>query len=79
MEELKKFPIYMNAFEMGFLIAMTENERHKIPEIWKQLVDMREQFLKDAGVIIKDLGGDIIQLTDKYGNIVTRSKYEYEK
>ena len=68
----------MNAFEQGIVVSLIQKDRHKIPEIWKQLMDFRDKFLKEAGVEIIDLGYRI-KMKDKDGTEIIREKYEWEK
>lgn len=57
--------IYMNACEQGFVISLAAKQRHRIPEIWKQLIVLLSKFREDARVEIKDLGNDMTQLSDE--------------
>lgn len=79
MEELQKYPIYMDSFEQGIVMALISEKRRKVPKVWEQLVELRNNFIKDAGVEITDLGNNVIQLKDKLGVVITRERYEWEK
>lgn len=78
-EKLQKYPIYMDSFEQGVVMALISDQRKKVPRVWEQLTVLRRNFMEDAGVEITDLGDDIIQMKDNIGLIITRKKYEWEK
>lgn len=75
----EKSPVNMGAYELGFLTALVEEHRSKIPITWKQLMDMMNKFREDAGVKIIDLGNGLVQLIDDEGITMIREKHEWEK
>lgn len=74
----RKNPIDVNSFESGVLMGLVVSNRYKVPDIWGQLVNMLNKFRKDAGVVVTELGGNLIQLKDKNGVAIIRPKYEWE-
>lgn len=70
--------IYMNACEQGFVISLIAKQRHRIPDIWKQLMTLISKFREDARLEIKELGNDIIQLSDDECVRIVRQKFEWE-
>lgn len=75
----KKDQIMVSAFEQGILMGITVSQREKIPWTWKQLVDIVNKFREESGVKITELGNNLIQLKDDFGNTIVREKYEWEK
>ncbi len=73
-----KNPIYINSYEIGFFAGKIASKRDKLPGLWNQLIKMTKKFREDAGVTISELGGNLIQLKDKYGTTIVREKYEWE-
>ena len=74
----RKNPIEVNSFESGVLVGLVVDNRDKVPDTWEQLVDLMTKFREDAGVVITELGGNLIQLKDKNGITMIREKYEWE-
>lgn len=75
---IRKIPNISKCLRARLLASYNSEDRHKIPEVWKQLMDLRNKFLKDAGVEITDLGEGYIRMKDKNGTTVIREKYEWE-
>jgi len=70
--------IYMTAFEAGYITGVLSSQRNTIPECWRQLIDITDKIRKDAGVEVIDLGNNMVQLRDKFGNTIIRQKYDWE-
>lgn len=88
LDNLKKRPIYVNAFEAGILMGLILNSDKKdtLRDVFKQLLDLSKKFQEEAGVTVTDLGGTVTDLgngyvmfTDWYGNTFIRQKYEWEE
>lgn len=81
LDNLKKRPIYVNAFEVGILTGLILNSDKKdaLRGVIKQLLDLSKKFREEAGVTEIDLGNGYIMLRDKYGNAFIRQKYEWEE
>jgi len=81
MSGTSKYPIYVNAFEAGVLTAVisTSDKKEALKEVFRQLIDLHRRFREEAGVKVTDLGGDLVKLEDRYGNIIIRRKYEWER
>ena len=75
----KKDPVMMDSFELGVITSLVAGQRQKVPEFWKQLIDLLNKFREDAGVTITELGGNLVQLKDNFGITMVREKYEWEK
>jgi len=75
---LPKYPIYVTSFEGGTLLGILWKYRKKVPNVVKQLLLLQDRLRREAGVEIKELGGDVIMLKDKMGNVVIRKKYPWE-
>ena len=80
-DNLKKYPIYVNAFEGAVLMRLIfdSDKRDTLRGIFKQLLDLYKKLREEAGVTETDLGNGYIMLRDKYGNAVIRQKYEWEE
>lgn len=74
----RKNPIEANSFESGVLTGLVASHRDKVPDIWEQLIDIMNKFRENAGVVITELGGNLVQLKDKNGITIIRPKYEWE-
>ena len=76
-----KYPIYVNAFEAGILTAVisTSDKKEELKEVFRQLLNLHKKFREEAGVKETDLGDNLIRLEDKYGNVIIRKKYEWER
>ena len=81
MKDYSKYPIYVNAFEAGVLTAVisTSDKKEELKEVFRQLLNLHKKFREEAGVKETDLGDDLIRLEDKYGNVIIRKKYEWER
>ena len=81
MSELPKYPIYVNAFEAGVLTAVISRSDKKdaLKEVFNQLLQLHKKFREEAGVKVTDLGNNLIKLEDKFGNVIIREKYEWER
>ena len=79
--ELPKYPIYVNAFEIGVLVSMIWRSQNKdaLENVFKQLMDLVDRFRKQAGVKVQYLGKGVVKMTDKSGNTVIREMYDWEK
>jgi len=77
----EKYPIYVDAFEAGVLTAVisTSDKKDALKEVFRQLLDLHRKFREEADVKETDLGGGLIKLEDKYGNVIIRKKYEWER
>ncbi len=65
----------MDSFELGIITSMVADQRQKIPE----LINFLNKFREDAGVIITELGENLVQLKDKDGTTMVREKYKWER
>jgi len=76
----RKYPIYVNAFESGVLTSVIwrSGEKETLKEVLKQLLDLYKKFREEAGVKVTELGNGLIMLRDKDGNVIIRTKYEWE-
>lgn len=70
--------IYMSVFEQGFIVASVAKQRDRIPDVWKQLMDLFLKFREDAGVRTIDLGNNMVKFIDNEGMSIIRQKYEWE-
>lgn len=70
--------IKLNAFEAGFLTGLIAERREEAPRLWEQLMALREKYREECGVSIKEIGNNMVEITDKDGNIITREKYPWE-
>jgi hypothetical protein len=72
--------VFLNSFEAGYLLSLIARRRDKhLRRVFEQLVKACESVRRDAGVEIIDLGGDIVKMMDKDGNIIVREKYDWER
>ena len=75
---LPDYPITVNAFEAGTLMGIICEQRVKVPKVWQQLVALQNKFRADDGVMVEDLGNNMVKLTDKDGMVIIREKYDWE-
>jgi len=82
-EELpRNLVLRLNAWEAGVLMGLiAEDERAKVSlkPVFEQLLDMKKQLEKEAGVKKYLLPDGLIRITDAMGNTIIRAPYEWEK
>ena len=81
LDSYPRYPIQINAFEVGVLItAISENKKIVAPlgKVMDQLRELMQKFRDEAGVEIERTG-DIVTIKDRAGNRITRPLYEWEK
>lgn len=71
----KKDPVMLDSFELGVITSLVADQRLKIPEFWKQLINFMNKFRDEAGVTTTVLGTNFVQLKDKDGITMIREKY----
>jgi len=80
--ELPNYTIEVNAFEAGVLMGMIEKEggrvRSPLSNVWRQLVELKKKYEKDAGVVKRLLPNGSLEITDVYGNRIIRPPYSWE-
>jgi hypothetical protein len=71
----------VNAFEAGVLTGLIAGSDKKdlLRSVFNQLLELQKKFREDAEVKVTELGNGLIKLEDKYGNVIIRRKYEWEK
>jgi len=81
LDNLKKHPIYVNAFEGAVLMRLIfdSDKRDALRGVFKQLLDLYKKLREEAGVTETDLGNGYIMLRDKDGTTIIRKKYEWEE
>lgn len=74
--------ITVNAFEAGVLMGMIEKEgdrvRGPLSNVWMQLVELKREAEKAAGVVKKLLPDGMLEMTDVDGNRIIRLPYSWE-
>ena len=72
--------IVMNSFESGVLLGiLLDHPRTKLIEnVQTQLITIKKQIEKEAGVVKKKLPNGKLRITDKDGNVITRDPYSWE-
>lgn len=78
METLPDYEIKLNAFEAGFLVGLIAEGREEFPRLWEQLMALRKKHYEESGVSIKEIGNNMVEITDKFGIVITREKYPWE-
>jgi len=78
MEKQDDYEIKLNAFEAGFLAGLVAERREEVPRLWEQLMVLQKKFGEESCVSIKELGNNMVEITDKAGIIITREKYPWE-
>ena len=74
---LPDYHISVNAFETGALMSIIAEKRVKVPGVWQQLVALQKKFRAEADVTSEDLGDNMVKLTDKYGTVIVRERYDW--
>lgn len=82
-EELpRNIVLRLNAWEAGVLMGLiSEDERAKVTlrAVFEQLIDIKRQVEREAGVKKELLPNGLIRITDASGNTILRAPYEWEK
>ena len=72
----------LNSFEagalMGLILRLDEKKGQALSEVKKQLVEIKREFEKDAGVRKEVLPGGLLQITDRSGTVIIRQPYPFE-
>lgn len=80
--QLPTYSITVNAFEAGTLMGMIESAEDRIKPslsgIRSQLILMKRDIEKDAGVTKTILPGGILEIKDEDGNRIIRPPYSWE-
>ena len=73
--------IRLNPFQSGILMAMIIESEHKdgpLKNVYEQLIEIKEQIEKEAGVEKELLPNGLLKITDRGGNIIIRPPMEWE-
>ncbi len=80
----RNLKINLNAFESAYLLAFiyrAKNDRDSkvLRNVLDQLQSIEWKIKEDAGVKVEKLPNGLVKLTDKYGNMIIRTPYEWER
>jgi len=78
MVEVAKYQISVNPFEAGLSAGLDERRKQSLSRVFKQLLDLKEEMEKEAGVVKTLLPNGLLELTDKDGNRIIRPPYSWE-
>jgi len=81
MKRLTKYPILVNAFEAGALIALISNSgrRDDLEGVFRQLLDLQGKFQLEAGVTVTELEDGRIKMVHRDGSVVIRKRHDWER
>lgn len=77
--EVKRFPIYLNAYEVGLLqgIIWPSTKKKKLMKVFEQLLTCRNQIWKEENVKVTDMGKKL--RIEVNGIVIIRPKWPWEK
>ncbi|NVM23965.1 MAG: hypothetical protein HWN68_19575 [Desulfobacterales bacterium] len=73
--------IRLNTFQSGILMAVIMESEHKdgpLKNVYEQLIEIKKQLEKEAGVEKELLPNGLLKLTDKDGNTIVRPPMDWE-
>lgn len=80
--QLPTYTIEINAFEAGVLTGMIEGAEERIKPslsgVRRQLIALKKDIEKTAGVVRKLLPNGMLEITDVDGNRIIRFPYSWE-
>lgn len=79
-DELPKYNIEINAFEMGVLMTCVwkdEKARNLVMNLFKRLHELNKQIKRNDGVKLERDGNNVV-MTDKIGWTISREMYPWE-
>lgn len=83
-EELpRNLVLRLNAWEagvlMGYIMQGEDETKVALRAVFEQLVDMKRQLEREAGVKKELLPNGLLRVTDARGNTIIRAPYDWEK
>lgn len=78
-EELQRYNITINAWELGVIGAaiVTTDSVEKIPNLWKQLMELRKSIEAADGVTKEFLPNGYVKMTNRDGLIIMRPRQQW--
>ena len=77
-EELPRFSITVNAWDVGVIVGALVDHREKVPILWKQLMELRKSIEAIDGVTREFLSDDLVRVTNINGVSVTRPRMPWD-